>query len=352
LRQRGKKENVASEQKDSRSGPLTKEQLEQAIDGAIHYLEENGLDWYGIIAYSNLGRRLPDELVQEALETVKRNKGEFPSITDLEKSILVLTAAGKNAADIEGYDLIGQLANHEQLEEQGTNAVLFALLALDAGGYSVKNGARWTREKLVQTLIERQLDTGAWSYTGEEPSSDLTGLALSALAPYQKKKNVQKAISKAVDWLSSTQSETGGFLESFNGGEASESIAMVITGLTAAGMDPAGADFTKTRGGLLDRLLSYQEENGGFSHLSDDGEANPISTNQALLALVSYQKYLAGEGSVFALASAVSASNKTSGGNDPSELIAGWIVILLFLGILMIFLRKKGGNPFPPGSGR
>ncbi|WAA09588.1 DUF4430 domain-containing protein [Fervidibacillus albus] len=276
------------------------ENISEVIDQVDQYLQStSSLDWYAYIAYASLGKEIPDSVIEQTVEEIESVNGVFRNVTDLEKAILILTAAGKDASQVAGYDLIDLLVNHERMTNQGNNGVILALLALDGGNYPISENAEWTREKLIREIISSQLDSGGWSLFGDTPSTDITGFALAALSPYKDREDVQNSIEKAVQWLSNIQAETGGFDEDFNGGEASESIAQVIVGLTANGIDPTGDQFTKSEGNLVQRLLSFFKDDGGFAHLPSDEDANAISSNQALLALTAYKNYLEGNGSVF-----------------------------------------------------
>src|SRR5699024_11914027 len=95
----------------------------------------------------------------------------------------------------------------------------------------------------------------------------------------------------AIDFLSDFQNDEGGFTESFVGGTSSEATAQAIIGLTAYGMDPTHEKFTKNGNNLIDHLLTYQNEDGGFSHLIGD-PTNDMATEQALQALVAYDFFL------------------------------------------------------------
>lgn len=330
--------------------PISEDKLKEVLQGTASYLNStNTLDWYGLIAYKAMKLDVPEKMMNDAIETVVQAEGEFRSITELEKQILILTAAGYNATDVQGYNLIEKLANHPRMENQGLNGPIYALLALDSAKYEIPNDAKWTRDKLVQLIVDAQLPNGGWALFGDAASPDLTGMALAALAPYKIDEKVDSAITKAVNWLSEIQTESGGFYVEWNGGEASESVSQVIIGLTALNIDPAGRSFTKSGGNLLTKLLSYKTEDGGFKHLENDREDNVFSTNQALLALAAYQNYLQGKGSVFQFAfesdlepvENVKAPDdgKTlpaTAGNDYKLLFAGIVLVVLTFGYMSL----------------
>lgn len=73
----------------------------------------------------------------------------------------------------------------------------------------------------------------------------MTGMAMTALAPYNNDKypDVKAAVERAVEWLSYSQKDDGGYASW--GTANSESCDQVVMGLCACGIDPTGDKFTK-----------------------------------------------------------------------------------------------------------
>ncbi|WP_062351271.1 DUF4430 domain-containing protein [Bacillus kwashiorkori] len=276
--------------------------IQKAIDSAIQYISnKDNFDFFTAIAFNGLSLPIPNTYLQKTIQDIVDKEAKFRNVTDLEKAILIVTAAGKDANNIAGYNLIEQLTNHERLLNQGSNGVIFALLALDSANYQTLENSTWNRDQLVNSLLEHQLSNGAWALAGDNGSADITGMALAALAPYQNEANVKTAIRNAVQWLSNFQSDSAGFYEAFNGGEAIETVSQVIIGLTALNIDPTGKLFTKGETNLIDFLLAAQQTDGGFAHLPTDNQSSSIATSQALMALAAYEKFAEGTGSIYSL---------------------------------------------------
>ncbi len=175
---------------------------------------------------------------------------------------------------------------------QGSNGIIFGLIALDSARYDVPADALWTREKLLNWLLQNQNSDGSWALVaGFDGDVDITAMALAALAPYNRDA-VNQARKKGFQWLSSQQADSGGFYSL--GIETSESASQVIIALTSNGMDPTSPEFTKSGGNVVDNLLSYQQADGGFAHVPG-GKSDHMAGEQALLALASYQNYLTGK---------------------------------------------------------
>ena len=247
---------------------------------------------------------------------LKENKGILTNTikyTEYSKAILSLTAAGKDARDVGGYNLFSHISDFDKTVEQGPNGAIWALLALDSNpAYSFpkvkKGGNQNSREKLIKHLLSVEVSGGGWTMNGNKADSDLTGMALQALAPYyHKREDVTKAVDRALAALSKMQNSTGGF--STGGIETVESCAQVITGLCALGIDPEkDPRFIKGGKWTVENLISYHINNSGFMHVKagsgnngggEAGKVNGIATEQGYYALVAYQRMKNGQTSLY-----------------------------------------------------
>jgi len=206
--------------------------------------------------------------------------------TDYSRVVLAVTAIGKDARDVAGYNLLLPLGDFDKTVYQGVNGAIFALLALDAGGYEIPANpeakTQATRDRYVQKILSAQLTDGGWNMSGETADADLTAMALQALAGYTAQAEVQAAVDRGVAALSSMQQADGGFAT--GGAETCESNAQVIVALTELGISLSDSRFTKGGSTVLDALLAFSNANGSFSHTAG-GEANEMATEQALYAL-------------------------------------------------------------------
>jgi len=267
--------------------------LNKVIAGVSQYILNNGVDdAFEAVGLRAAGQPVPKSYINALAKEIGENNGEYRNVTDYEKAVLGVTAAGGNATNFVGFNLVKRIYNNERMLNQGLNGPIYALIAYDSGHYKVPKTAKWTREKLVQYIVDHQLKDGSWALFGTSGSPDMTGMALAALAPYQSDPKVKTAIKHAVDWLSEKQNHAGGFGVATNGGDSSESTAQVIIGLASAGINPDSEAFTKPDGNLLTHLLSFQQKDGGFSHLLSDGKSNGMASAQALMALAAYKNYL------------------------------------------------------------
>jgi hypothetical protein len=252
-----------------------------------------------------------DVYYKDVVEQVKSSKGILDARKALPytKVILALTAMGKDPQNVGGYNLLEGLADYDKVMLTGTNGSVFALLALDCGGYEIpaalEGRTQTTRELLVDTLLERELDGGGFTVgmSANGPETDITAMAVQALAPYRDRADVAAAMDRALNVLSKKQGSDGCFSD--YGTKSCESIAQVMIALMAVDRDPAAdADFVKKGNSLLDALMQFYDDGGGFKHVLKttagyEAPVNGMATEQAYLALGAYKRFLAGETFVY-----------------------------------------------------
>lgn len=248
------------------------------------------------------------------INTVKENKGVLHErkYTEYSRVILALTAIGKDPTDVAGYNLLEYLADYEKVIFQGINGPTFALIALDSNSYEIpinpKVNIQATREMYIDYILERQLPDGGFSIMGDDTPADpdMTGMVLQALSKYQDIQKVKEAIDKAITCLSNIQLDTGGY--SSWGSENSESVVQVIMALTELGIDPEDERFVKGDNTLIDNLLTYYADGGGFMHIKEGQQGNggaeagvvdPMATDQGMYGLVAYKRYKDGKNSFY-----------------------------------------------------
>ena len=218
--------------------------------------------------------------------------------TENSRTILGLTAAGYDAANVAGVDLTAGLTDMAYLRAQGTNGPIWALIALDCHGYDIPQCAdgeeQVTREGLVAEILSYQCSDGGWALMGDESDVDMTAMALTALAPYKDDVEVKAAVDAALAYLSDAQQDDGGFMGW--GTANSESCAQVIVALTALGIDPAAdSRFVKNGASPLDGLCAFACEGGGFCHSNEQAEPDGMATEQGFYALAAYDRFRQGD---------------------------------------------------------
>lgn len=257
-----------------------------------------GSEWV-IVGLAQSGRLTGDAArayIQSAEDHVREigsNQLHKAKCTANVRVILALTAAGGDVTNVAGFNLLAGLSDMDYVTRQGNNGPIWALIALDCGGYEPV--APMTRQALLDRILSAQNEDGGWSLTGGTSDADVTAMALQALAPYRGQ--AQEAVERGLGYLSETQGRDGGYMA--YGLSTSEACAQVIVALTALGIDPDGdGRFVKNGNSVLDALLAF-EVPGGFCHTGDNPKIDNVATEQGYLALTAYYRFLNGEGALY-----------------------------------------------------
>ena len=266
--------------------------------------------------------------------------------SEYSKLILALTAIGVDARDVMGHNLLAYLSDYKNVSRQGNNGTIWALIALKSNpAYEIPEDPsavqQNSEELLVKKVVGMQCQDGGWTLTGPTGDSDMTGMAMQALASYYNKDgyaDVTAAIDKGLAWIEKNQLSSGGFGTMKT--ETSESVAQIITALCGVGID-CGEDarFIKNGKWPMTGLFQYYMPEGGFMHVAADagnngggagGIIDGMATEQGLYATVAYRRFLDGETFLYDMSDvAISAGTKpvvsptidtgsNSGGNSSS----------------------------------
>ncbi|EOP11782.1 MULTISPECIES: DUF4430 domain-containing protein [Bacillus] len=263
--------------------------VNDAISKTSEKMLQDGIesDWVAL-GLSLSGKNVPIEAklnyVKSVTEKVEKRINRF-SATDLARTIIMMNAMQADPTKVGEHNLVQKL--YESDKVNSVTGYTFALLAFDTKKYEVPVNSKWNRVALVDALLNSQHTDGGWTYDSASSkdsasSVDVTGMVLSALAPYQDRPDVKTAVEKAVAYLYKEQLENGGF--SADGQENSNSVAQAIIGLSLV------KDVDQNRlHKAVQNLLSYQLPNGEFKWLPSDQNGSGMATEQALLALLQFK---------------------------------------------------------------
>jgi hypothetical protein len=290
------------------SGTYSKEKLQKSVDMVSQYVAKNQVGEWEAIALRQAGKTVPKEYLQTITKLIQDKNGKFSKITDYERYTLGVLAAGGDPTNIAGHNLVEAIYNGE-ITKQGLNGVFYSLIALDSGEFEVPEHANWTREKLINYLLERQNEDFGWSWDGSSKSDiDTTAMVLTALSPYKEQEEVKKAIDLAVEYLSSQY--LAGKIDN------SSTAAQVVIGLSAIGIDANDESlFTKNEMSLIAYLLTFQNNDGGFDWQGGN-VSDVFSTGQGIQGIVAYQLFLNNKGSLYQLPLTSNVDSKTETSND------------------------------------
>jgi energy-coupling factor transport system substrate-specific component len=205
---------------------------------------------------------------------VRRGGGSVRDIGEIERTVLVLEAAGLSPRRFAGRDLVAAIRSRRRANGSIAGYVsytAFGILALRSAGEPAGGST-------VAWLASAQNDDGGFGLVPAAASdSDMTGAALQALAAVGRARRA--AARRAVDWLRANQNDDGGFGQ-FRGRDSNaQSTAYAVQGLVAA----------KAGGATLSRALAYlrglQRRDGSVAYSSSSSQTPVWVTAQALMAL-------------------------------------------------------------------
>jgi len=196
----------------------------------------------------------------------------------LERTILVVRAAGMSPRSFGGHDLVAALARRRRADGSTAgqvNLTAFAILALRSAGSVVPGRTdRWLRAQ--------QNHDGGFGFAAGAPSdADDTGAVLEALAGAP---GAGAARSRAVAYLRQAQNRDGGFPAQAGQSSNAQSTAWAMQGLVAAGTAPESLH----RAGSpspVNYLLSLVAPNGSIRYARGQSQTPVWVTGEALMAL-------------------------------------------------------------------
>lgn len=262
-----------------------------------------GGEWT-VIALARSGEKVDDSYFEKYRANLEKKLKEQDGVlsenkyTEYSRTVLALKAIGEDPTDIGGYDIEKPLEDYDTVVSQGLNGAVFALLALNADDPEANKDGE-AEQKYLKYILEQEKADGGFSLddNAAEGDVDLTAMTLQCLEPYQDDTDVKAAIDKGVEFLADAQDSDGGYTA--YGDKSSESISQTIIALSTYGIDcNEDKRFQKDGKGLYDTLMTYYQKDGSFTH-TEDGDSDPMATDQAFCAMVAYQRCQNSENSFY-----------------------------------------------------
>ena len=312
-------------------------------------------DWTAI-AFALLGAEDGAAYLAAENEYISANfplpaSGRAPVATDWQRAALTVRALGGDptACGTDGsVDLIaGGVYDYagDSLGMQGLNGWIFALIALDCGGYEVPKGSRYTREDILNEILSAQEPDGGFGLVSGASDTDITAMAVQALAPYADGE-AASAVDAALAWLAAQMTEE--CLFAYWGQPSAESSAQVVIALCSLGIDPAEDErFAKNGTNALEALCNtYRRADGSYAHTPEDERGDFMATEQVMLAFTALWKLRSGAGRLYDMTAVPQTAVETA----PEKAPAGtpWLTVILCLAaaavavvVIVVMCRKK-----------
>jgi Prenyltransferase and squalene oxidase repeat len=204
----------------------------------------------------------------------QRSQRSVSDIGEVERTVLVATAAGLSPRDFAGKDLIAVI----QRRRRGDGSIAGYVSYTTFGVLALRSAHVSPGKATVAWLVGSGNADGGFGVARTSASdSDMTGAAVQALAVVGRRKAA--VTQRAVAWLRANQNDDGGFGQFRGRSSNAQSTAYAVQGLVAAG---AG-------GATLSRALGYlrglQRGDGSVRYSSTSSQTPVWVTAQALMAL-------------------------------------------------------------------
>jgi energy-coupling factor transport system substrate-specific component len=225
----------------------------------------------------------PQDVARGGHSVIGYISGGLGSATDpgsIERTILVLRAAGISPTSFGGHNLVAALQRNIRPNGSVANQVnwtAFAVLALRAAGTAPPAAT-------IGWLTRQQDADGGFNFAtrGGQSDPDDTGSVLEALAG-SGGSAAARARDRAVRYLRRQQDADGGFASLPGAGSNAQSTAFAVQGLLAAGVDPSSV---RRRGASpLDYLRSLLAPDGHVRYSRGTDQTPVWVTAEALMAL-------------------------------------------------------------------
>ena len=266
-------------------------------------------EWMNLGFYQKKLGNLDDDF--SIAECIKRlDTTTNVAMTNIDRKIMTLTARGIDCSKLSKYnngkpfidakgnevdDFVSILYNYRG--GYTINGPIFALNALDMGNYTIPENAVWTREKLLETILNHK-------YLSDGFGLDMVTMLMQSIAPYQNDpvygERVKAKLWEGFDIVMNsfgTDPFDNPFGVQWGGVYTSEGASQIICALSAMGIDVhTDVRLNNGKDSVLTSFLNYADfDEGYFSH-SNTTPKNAMATYQGCYATQWYLGFLNGGG--------------------------------------------------------
>ena len=232
------------------------------------------------------------------------------AMTNIDRKIMTLTARGIDCSKLSKYnngepfidakgnevdDFVSILYNYRG--GYTINGPIFALNALDMGNYTIPENAVWTREKLLETILNHK-------YLSDGFGLDMVTMLMQSIAPYQNDpvygERVKAKLWEGFDIVMDsfgTDPFDNPFGVQWGGVYTSEGASQIICALSAMGVDVhTDVRLNNGKDSVLTSFLNYADFDDGYFAHSNTTPKNAMATYQGCYATQWYLGFLNGGG--------------------------------------------------------
>ena len=228
------------------------------------------------------------------------------AMTNLDRKIMTLTACGIDCSKLSKYnngepfvdakgnkidDLVSVLYNYTG--GYTINGPIFALNALDMGNYTIPENAVWTREKLLETILNHV-------YLSDGLGLDMVTMLMQSIAPYQDDPVYgERVTAKLWEGFEIVQKNFGEdpfgnpFGVQWKDVYTSEGAAQIVCAFSAMGVDVhSDVRLNNGKDSVLTSFLNYADFKGGYFAHDTTTPKNAMATYQGTYATQWYLGFL------------------------------------------------------------
>lgn len=266
-------------------------------------------EWMNLGFYQKKLGNLDDDF--SIAECIKRlDTTTNVAMTNIDRKIMTLTARGIDCSKLSKYnngkpfidakgnevdDFVSILYNYRG--GYTINGPIFALNALDMGNYTIPENAVWTREKLLETILNHK-------YLSDGFGLDMVTMLMQSIAPYQNDpvygERVKAKLWEGFDIVMNsfgTDPFDNPFGVQWGGVYTSEGASQIICALSAMGIDVhTDVRLNNGKDSVLTSFLNYADFDEGYFFHSNTTPKNAMATYQGCYATQWYLGFLNGGG--------------------------------------------------------
>lgn len=262
-------------------------------------------EWMNLGFYQKKLGNLDDDF--SIAECIKRlDTTTNVAMTNIDRKIMTLTARGIDCSKLSKYnngkpfidakgnevdDFVSILYNYRG--GYTINGPIFALNALDMGNYTIPENAVWTREKLLETILNHK-------YLSDGFGLDMVTMLMQSIAPYQNDpvygERVKAKLWEGFDIVMNsfgTDPFDNPFGVQWGGVYTSEGASQIICALSAMGVDVhTDVRLNNGKDSVLTSFLNYADFDEGYFAHSNTTLKNAMATYQGCYATQWYLGFL------------------------------------------------------------
>lgn len=263
-------------------------------------------EWMNLGFYQKKLGNLDDDF--SIAECIKRlDTTTNVAMTNIDRKIMTLTARGIDCSKLSKYnngepfidakgnevdDFVSILYNYRG--GYTINGPIFALNALDMGNYTIPENAVWTREKLLETILNHK-------YLSDGFGLDMVTMLMQSIGPYMDdpvygervRAKLDEGLEIVLDSFGSKNVYKNPYGVQWGGVYTSEGSAQIVCAMSAMGVDchtdPRMSNGTQS---ALTALLDYADYSEGYFAHTNTTPKNAMATYQGCYATQWYLGFL------------------------------------------------------------